>query len=165
MINLPGRTGLRQRGCRSISGWWTARSLLRAAADRIDGVREFLQAVAEVLPPSEDQEAMFDDQLPMTAVVNMAMAVDSVVRDFLGPPPALLRRTSALTDGDLQRDFDERHAGYQAAQKEREEAVVEELVASLKKLMPENRAQVADWLAEEATDRATGTGHEDQKAD
>ncbi len=89
----------------------TARSLLRAAADRIDGVREFLQAVAEVLPSSEEQEAMFDDQIPMTSVVNMAMAVDSVVRDFLGPPPALLRRTSALTDGDLQRDFDESCAG------------------------------------------------------
>ncbi len=83
-----------------------------ATTGAIEELRGYLQAAAEVMPASENQEAMFDDQVPMNAVTNMEMAVDSVAREFLCPAAELLRRVSALTDDDLRRDFEERHAEY-----------------------------------------------------
>ncbi len=88
----------------------TARSVLMAAAGTVEGLCRYLHAVAEVMPVSEDQEAMLDDRVPRTAATNMGLAVDSVVREYLRSTVELLRRSSIVTDEDLQRDFEERQA-------------------------------------------------------
>ncbi len=95
-----------------------ARVLLMAAAGKIEGLCRYLQAVADVMPASGNQEATLDDRGPFHAVTNMELAVDSVVvGEYLRPAAELLRRVSTVTDEDLRRDFEEQHAKFETAQK------------------------------------------------
>ena len=87
-----------------------ARSLLSSMAGAIERFCGHLRTVADVMPVSEHQGAMLDDSIPLDAVTNMQTAIVPVVREYLRPAAEALRRVSTLTDDDLRRDFEERHA-------------------------------------------------------
>jgi len=96
-----------------------ARALLFSYLQIVDGVRQRLRDLAEVLPVSADQDAMFDDRLPLDVTSFIYGAIDHAVRETLPSVIGPLHRAATVTDDELRRDFLERQASYLEEQAQR----------------------------------------------
>ena len=96
-----------------------ARLLLLSNLELAEGFLERLRDLAEVLPVSKDQAAMFDDQVPCDEASFLFGALENAAKETLPAMFEELRRAATVTDDELRKDFFARHARYLADQERR----------------------------------------------
>lgn len=87
-----------------------ARRLLDREAAVLESVCRRLRRIGELLPESEDQEAMAEDLIPHDVPTYMASTIDYVTGDYLAPASAALREAAAANDDSLRRQLEEKRA-------------------------------------------------------
>ena len=82
----------------------------------VKGLCRRLGELAEALPVPADQDAMFDDRIPLDVASFMSSAIDGTVQDCLEPAAELIRRAATVTAEELRQEFETRHAEYRRSQ-------------------------------------------------
>jgi len=96
-----------------------ARTLVLSRLEEMEGFRQWLRNLADLLPVSRDRDAMFDDLVPRDEAAFLFGALDDAEKEAL---PALfegLRRAATVTEAELIQDFFDRQERYLAEQKRR----------------------------------------------
>jgi hypothetical protein len=96
-----------------------ARALVLSRLEEMEGFRQWLRDLADLLPVSNDRDAMCNDLVPCDEAEFLFGALDDAAKETLPTLFEGLRRAATVTEAELIQDFFDRHEQYLAEQKRR----------------------------------------------